>query len=126
MLPAGFRVGPASAFQPGEAYRATHGDGHVDRLGAVHGTRALAAGGPYPASATTALLLLHHRPGDVRLFHDAAATHDGFSGTFTFREAGNREKMPPKSTYFYPKLVSGLVFSKVNPGERLSVPQEVP
>jgi uncharacterized protein (DUF1015 family) len=24
--------------------------------------------------------------------------------------AGNREKMPPKSTYFYPKLLSGLVF----------------
>jgi uncharacterized protein (DUF1015 family) len=23
--------------------------------------------------------------------------------------AGNREKMPPKSTYFYPKLLSGLV-----------------
>jgi hypothetical protein len=25
--------------------------------------------------------------------------------------AGNLEKMPPKSTYFYPKLLSGLVFS---------------
>jgi uncharacterized protein (DUF1015 family) len=25
--------------------------------------------------------------------------------------AGNREKMPPKSTYFYPKLQSGLVFN---------------
>jgi uncharacterized protein (DUF1015 family) len=25
--------------------------------------------------------------------------------------AGNREKMPPKSTYFYPKLLSGLVFN---------------
>ena len=24
--------------------------------------------------------------------------------------AGNLEKMPPKSTYFYPKLLSGLVF----------------
>ncbi len=30
--------------------------------------------------------------------------------------AGNLEKMPPKSTYFYPKLLSGLVFNslKVN------------
>jgi uncharacterized protein (DUF1015 family) len=25
--------------------------------------------------------------------------------------AGNREKMPPKSTYFYPKLLSGLLFN---------------
>jgi uncharacterized protein (DUF1015 family) len=25
--------------------------------------------------------------------------------------AGKREKMPPKSTYFYPKLLSGLVFN---------------
>jgi uncharacterized protein (DUF1015 family) len=24
--------------------------------------------------------------------------------------AGNREKMPPKSTYFYPKVLTGLVF----------------
>jgi uncharacterized protein (DUF1015 family) len=27
--------------------------------------------------------------------------------------AGNREKMPPKSTYFYPKLLTGLVFNSV-------------
>jgi uncharacterized protein (DUF1015 family) len=27
--------------------------------------------------------------------------------------AGNLEKMPPKSTYFYPKLLSGLVFNSV-------------
>jgi uncharacterized protein (DUF1015 family) len=27
--------------------------------------------------------------------------------------AGNREKMPPKSTYFYPKLLSGLVFNSL-------------
>jgi uncharacterized protein (DUF1015 family) len=27
--------------------------------------------------------------------------------------AGNLEKMPPKSTYFYPKLLSGLVFSSL-------------
>jgi uncharacterized protein (DUF1015 family) len=25
--------------------------------------------------------------------------------------AGNLEKMPPKSTYFYPKLLSGLLFN---------------
>ena len=25
--------------------------------------------------------------------------------------AGNREKMPPKSTYFYPKLLTGMVFN---------------
>ena len=25
--------------------------------------------------------------------------------------AGNLEKMPPKSTYFYPKLLSGLVLN---------------
>ena len=29
------------------------------------------------------------------------------------RIAGNREKMPPKSTYFYPKLLTGLVFNSV-------------
>jgi uncharacterized protein (DUF1015 family) len=27
--------------------------------------------------------------------------------------AGNLEKMPPKSTYFYPKLMSGLVFNSL-------------
>src|SRR5260370_24261 len=29
------------------------------------------------------------------------------------RIAGNIEKMPSKSTYFYPKLLSGLVFNSV-------------
>jgi uncharacterized protein (DUF1015 family) len=29
------------------------------------------------------------------------------------RIAGNREKMPPKSTYFYPKLLTGLVFNSL-------------
>jgi uncharacterized protein (DUF1015 family) len=27
--------------------------------------------------------------------------------------AGNREKMPPKSTYFYPKLLTGMVFNSL-------------
>jgi uncharacterized protein (DUF1015 family) len=27
--------------------------------------------------------------------------------------AGNREKMPQKSTYFYPKLLTGLVFNSL-------------
>jgi uncharacterized protein (DUF1015 family) len=27
--------------------------------------------------------------------------------------AGNLEKMPPKSTYFYPKLLSGLAFNSL-------------
>ena len=27
--------------------------------------------------------------------------------------AGNREKMPRKSTYFYPKLLTGLVFNSL-------------
>ena len=27
--------------------------------------------------------------------------------------AGNLEKMPPKSTYFYPKILSGLVFNSL-------------
>ena len=27
--------------------------------------------------------------------------------------AGNLEKMPPKSTYFYPKLLSALVFNSL-------------
>jgi uncharacterized protein (DUF1015 family) len=30
--------------------------------------------------------------------------------------AGNLEKMPPKSTYFYPKLLSGLVFNSLKGG----------
>ena len=29
------------------------------------------------------------------------------------RIAGHLEKMPPKSTYFYPKLLSGLVFNSL-------------
>src|SRR5262249_7468346 len=29
------------------------------------------------------------------------------------RIAGNLEKMPPKSTYFYPKLLTGLVFNSL-------------
>jgi len=29
------------------------------------------------------------------------------------RIAGNREKMPPKSTYFYPKLLTGMVFNSL-------------
>jgi uncharacterized protein (DUF1015 family) len=29
------------------------------------------------------------------------------------RIAGNREKMPPKSTYFYPKLLTGLVYNSL-------------
>jgi uncharacterized protein (DUF1015 family) len=35
------------------------------------------------------------------------------------------DRLPPKSTYFYPKLVSGLVFLKVDPSEILNVPKEV-
>lgn len=31
--------------------------------------------------------------------------------TYVEKIAGNLEKMPPKSTYFYPKLLSGLVFN---------------
>ena len=27
--------------------------------------------------------------------------------------AGNREKMPPKSTYFYPKLLTGMVLNSL-------------
>ena len=27
--------------------------------------------------------------------------------------AGNLEKMPPKSTYFYPKLLTGLVYNSL-------------
>jgi uncharacterized protein (DUF1015 family) len=30
------------------------------------------------------------------------------------RIASQREKMPPKSTYFYPKLLSGLVFNSLS------------
>ncbi len=33
--------------------------------------------------------------------------------THVERIAGNLEKMPPKSTYFYPKLLSGLVFNSL-------------
>ncbi|MFQ5802102.1 MAG: DUF1015 domain-containing protein [Candidatus Methylomirabilales bacterium] len=36
------------------------------------------------------------------------------------------DRLPPKSTYFYPKLISGLVFFKVDPSEILNVPKEVP
>jgi uncharacterized protein (DUF1015 family) len=30
------------------------------------------------------------------------------------------EKMPHKSTYFYPKLISGLIVNKVNPEEEIA------
>jgi uncharacterized protein (DUF1015 family) len=30
-----------------------------------------------------------------------------------------KEKLPQKSTYFYPKLVSGLVLNKIEPGEEI-------
>ena len=29
------------------------------------------------------------------------------------------EKMPQKSTYFYPKLISGLVINKIDPEEKI-------
>lgn len=35
------------------------------------------------------------------------------------------ERLPAKATYFYPKLVSGLVFLKVDPGEVLEVSSEL-
>ena len=33
------------------------------------------------------------------------------------RIAGHGEKMPPKSTYFYPKLLTGLVFNSLEEGD---------
>jgi len=36
--------------------------------------------------------------------------------------AGNRLIMPRKSTYFYPKVITGLVFNKINPYEIIQVP----
>ena len=38
---------------------------------------------------------------------------------------GVGERLPPKTTFFYPKLASGLVFFKVDQGEALHVPEEV-
>lgn len=40
------------------------------------------------------------------------------------RVATAGERLPAKATYFYPKLVSGLVFLKVSPTESLDVPKE--
>jgi uncharacterized protein (DUF1015 family) len=36
--------------------------------------------------------------------------------------AAGGEKMPQKSTYFYPKLSSGLVINKIDPEEQIEVP----
>ena len=36
--------------------------------------------------------------------------------------AGNRLIMPRKSTYFYPKVITGLVFNKIDPYEFIQVP----
>ena len=36
--------------------------------------------------------------------------------------AGNSLVMPRKSTYFYPKVLSGLVFNKIDPHEIIQVP----
>jgi uncharacterized protein (DUF1015 family) len=33
--------------------------------------------------------------------------------------AMQKEKLPQKSTYFYPKLVSGLVLNKIDPQEEI-------
>jgi uncharacterized protein (DUF1015 family) len=65
---------------------------------------------------------------EIEYFKDAEKAADavrGLAGGFAFHlnptpisavqaVASNREKMPPKSTYFYPKLVTGLV---INPLE---------
>lgn len=32
---------------------------------------------------------------------------------------GAGEKMPQKTTYFYPKLISGLVINKIDPAEEM-------
>jgi uncharacterized protein (DUF1015 family) len=32
------------------------------------------------------------------------------------------KKMPQKSTYFYPKLLSGLIINKVDPEEQIEIP----
>ncbi|MFQ5882270.1 MAG: DUF1015 domain-containing protein [Candidatus Methylomirabilales bacterium] len=39
--------------------------------------------------------------------------------------AAARERLPPKSTFFYPKLLSGLVFFRVDPGQVLEAPKEL-
>ena len=36
--------------------------------------------------------------------------------------AGNGLVMPRKSTYFYPKVLSGLVFNKIDPYEIIQIP----
>ena len=35
--------------------------------------------------------------------------------------ASKLEKMPQKSTYFYPKLLSGLVLNKITHGEKIKL-----
>ncbi|MGH7843945.1 MAG: hypothetical protein ACREQW_02065, partial [Candidatus Binatia bacterium] len=34
------------------------------------------------------------------------------------------ERMPQKTTFFYPKLLSGLVINKIDPGEQITDPFE--
>jgi uncharacterized protein (DUF1015 family) len=34
------------------------------------------------------------------------------------------ETMPQKSTYFYPKLISGLVINKIDPSEEVAEPAD--
>jgi uncharacterized protein (DUF1015 family) len=36
--------------------------------------------------------------------------------------AGKALIMPRKSTYFYPKVMTGLVFNKIDPNEIIQVP----
>jgi len=38
--------------------------------------------------------------------------------------AAGGEKMPQKSTYFYPKLFSGLIVNKIDPNEQIEDPAE--
>jgi len=35
---------------------------------------------------------------------------------------GNSLLMPRKSTYFYPKIITGLVFNKIDPYEEIQIP----
>jgi hypothetical protein len=39
--------------------------------------------------------------------------------------AKGSEKMPQKSTYFYPKLISGLIVNKIDPDEEIQDQKEV-
>ena len=56
--------------------------------------------------------------------HQAAFILNAPKGDEILSIVDSGEKMPQKSTYFYPKLASGLIVNKIDPEEEIDLPAE--